>query len=89
MKVYDIFASECGYRVCGAVWAGGPVIDSSPWFSTREEAEACVQKMKQEDFERDAEEIAFYGAPENLFSPAVRKRAKEILRAAEEEAGAI
>lgn len=89
MKVYDVFRSEGGYRVCGAIWAGGPVIDSSPWFPTREEAEEGVQKMKQEDLERDAVLLLSSGAPENLFSPAVRKRAKEILRAAEEEAGAI
>ena len=89
MKVYDIFASEGGFRVCGAVWAGGPVISASPWFKTREEAEVGVRKMKQKDFEREAEDLAFSGLPEHLFSPAVRKRAKEILRAAEEKAGAI
>lgn len=49
MEIYDIFKSEGGYRVCGATWAGGPVIDSSPWFATMEEAEAHRDKMRRRD----------------------------------------
>ena len=35
MKKYEVFASEGGYRFAGGVYAGGPVIESSPWFKTK------------------------------------------------------
>ena len=40
-----IFRSEGGFRVCGGVWAGGPIIKKSPWFATREEAERVAAEM--------------------------------------------
>lgn len=77
MKVYDVFASEGGYRVCGAVWAGCPVIDSSPWFATREEAENEVERMKSRAVERQALEIV-QGYPPEFYSESARKRAEEL-----------
>ena len=40
-----VFRSEGGFRVCGGVWAGGPIIHQSPWFATREEAERVAAEM--------------------------------------------
>lgn len=38
MKMYGIFKSEGGYRVCLNTYLGGPVISSCPWFETKEQA---------------------------------------------------
>lgn len=46
MNEYDIFKSEGGYRVCGATCCDGPVIDASPWFKTRQEAEQAARDMR-------------------------------------------
>lgn len=43
--VGKVFRSEGGWRVCCGVWAGGPIIDQSPWFKTREEAEREAEEM--------------------------------------------
>lgn len=44
MQKFEIFRSEGGYRVCYGVHAGSPILDQSPWFATRAEAEdACAQ----------------------------------------------
>ena len=40
MKLFDVFPSEKGYRVAGKIVNGSPVIDRSPWFSTKAEAVA-------------------------------------------------
>lgn len=40
-----VFRSEGGFRVCGGVWAGSPIIKQSPWFATREEAERASAEM--------------------------------------------
>lgn len=40
-----VFRSEGGFRVCGGVHAGGPILSSSPWFATREEAERVAAEM--------------------------------------------
>lgn len=48
-----VFASEGGFRVCGGVWAGGPIIKQSPWFATREEAEREAAAMLKRRAERD------------------------------------
>ena len=44
MKQYDIFESEGGYRVAGALHAGWPVMRLSPWRKTRRGAEALRKK---------------------------------------------
>lgn len=49
MKTYDIFISEGGYRVCGATWNDGPIMENSPWFETEEEAKAAAQEMRFKD----------------------------------------
>lgn len=48
-----VFASEGGFRVCGGVWAGGPIIKQSPWFATREEAEREAAAMLKRRAKRD------------------------------------
>lgn len=49
MKKYDIFKSEGGYRVCGAVYLDEPILDLSPWFETTEEAEEAAKAMEFKD----------------------------------------
>lgn len=49
MKLYEIFKSEGGYRVCGGIWVdGNPIMGCSPYFATREEAEKAALRMKKE-----------------------------------------
>lgn len=78
MKMYDIFASEGGYRVCGGLWGDDPIINQCPWFTTREEAEIGARKMKEEDNERTANEIAFDPVRQSFAPPELVRRAKEI-----------
>lgn len=53
MERYDIFESECGYRVCLGVYLNSPVMESSSWFETKEEAEAASKKTKFDDETRN------------------------------------
>lgn len=54
-----IFASEGGFRVCGGVWAGGPIIKQSPWFATREEAEReAVAMLKRREEREELDRLA-------------------------------
>ena len=46
IKQYDVFPSEGGWRYAGAMWAGGPIIDQSPWFATEKAARAASQKAR-------------------------------------------
>lgn len=78
MKKYDIFKSEGGFRVCGSVWNGEPVIDVSPWFPTIEQAEERARKMKDEDIVAAALEIVSGMAPAELYSKEVQERARQI-----------
>lgn len=48
MKKYDIFASEGGYRLCLGVWNDGPILDSSPWFEEKDEAEKAKEAALRE-----------------------------------------
>lgn len=80
MKVFDIFKSEGGYRVCGDIWNGAPVLAQSPWFKTLVEAEKGRDAMKARRLEADALECVFSGIPEHFYSPEVRKRAEEIVK---------
>lgn len=52
MKRYQVFASEGGYRFAGAIWAGGPIIDRSPWFPSREAAQKAAKKAKAKEAAR-------------------------------------
>lgn len=85
MERYDIFKSEGGFRVCGGTWAGGPVIDSSPWYATLEEAEKGRDAMKARHFEEEAFECAFSDIPLSFYSPEVRARAEAIKREVDAE----
>lgn len=51
MKKYEVFASEGGYRYAGEVWASGPVLNSSPWFSTVQEAQDSSDAQRARDEE--------------------------------------
>jgi len=46
MKQYDVFPSEGGWRYAGAIWAGGPIIDQSPWFASEKAARAASQRAR-------------------------------------------
>ena len=49
MELYDVFKSEGGFRVAGAVYNDCPVMDRSPWFETREEADEAAKEMRFRD----------------------------------------
>lgn len=51
MEMYEIFKSEGGYRVCGGVWCGGPIMKKSPYFRTLEEAKKAAVSMRKKDEE--------------------------------------
>ncbi|SPF51151.1 hypothetical protein SBF1_50035 [Candidatus Desulfosporosinus infrequens] len=53
MKRLDIFKSEGGYRLALGIYNDSPVIDKSPWFETKEEAEKARREVIEED-EREA-----------------------------------
>jgi hypothetical protein len=48
MKRYDVFQSEGGYRYASGIWNGNPIMDSSLWFATKEEALAAAKKAKED-----------------------------------------
>jgi hypothetical protein len=64
MKQYDVFASEGGYRYAGAIWAGGPVIDASPWFATADEAKSASDAQRKLDAQWLQEELDRLGLTE-------------------------
>lgn len=53
MEKYEVFKSEGGYRVCGAVWNNSPVMDKSPWYETKDGAESAAREIKFKDETRD------------------------------------
>lgn len=78
MNKYDVFKSEGGFRVCGGVWAGGPIMAQSPWFATQAEAEAESMKMKERDVKSAALDI-IGGAPAELYSEQARQLAAKMV----------
>ena len=64
MKIFDIFKSEGGYRVCGAIWNSNPVIDRSPWYETLAEAESAQKSMM---FKQDAQDVGVFQESENYW----------------------
>lgn len=46
MKLYQIFRSEGGWRVCGGVVNGGPIMELSLWYPTRRGAQ-CASNNKR------------------------------------------
>lgn len=61
MKVYDVFASEGGYRFAGSIWADGPVMDQSPWFETMEAAILAAEEKKADDAAEYLEKVQALG----------------------------
>jgi len=53
MQRLDIFKSEGGFRIAGAVYNDSPVMDYSPWFETL----AAAEKAKQQMIDKDNMEI--------------------------------
>lgn len=50
MKLYEVFKSEGGYRVCRSLWGDDcPVIDRCPWCKTEAQATAAAQFLRFED----------------------------------------
>ena len=45
MERFDIFKSEGGYRLALGIYNDSPVIDKSPWFETKEEAEKEKERV--------------------------------------------
>ena len=52
MKLYQVFASEGGYRFAGAIWDGRPILSCSPWFPTEELAQRAASEREQVDQDR-------------------------------------
>lgn len=49
METMEIYASEGGFRVAWAIWAGSPVINcNTPWYETREQAQAAIEQRRRE-----------------------------------------
>lgn len=48
MKLFDIYKSEGGYRVACITRCDCPVTNSSPWFKTKDKAEAYREKQIKE-----------------------------------------
>nr|DAT51552.1 MAG TPA: hypothetical protein [Caudoviricetes sp.] len=58
MKMYEVFKSEGGYRVCCAMWAGdSPVIERCPWYETEAQAIAAAQFLR---FEASAADVKLF-----------------------------
>lgn len=55
MEKYEVFASEGGYRVALGIYGGNPIIDQSPWFETKEEAEEKARDVFFDDNARNIE----------------------------------
>ena len=51
MKKNEVFKSEGGYRVAGAVVNGGPVMKESPWYATKRAAQCAANNKKRADKE--------------------------------------
>jgi hypothetical protein len=64
MKQYQVFESEGGYRFAGSIWAGGPVLDSSPWYETKAEANAASDAQRERDAQWLQEEMDRLGLAE-------------------------
>ena len=64
MKQYEVFASEGGYRYAGAIWAGGPILDSSPWFKSEAEAKDASDAQRERDAQWLADELDRLGLTE-------------------------
>ena len=61
MEAYEIFKSEGGFRFAGETYAGGPVIDKSPWFPTKKAAEKAAIKARAKEQDWIAQEKARIG----------------------------
>jgi len=49
MKRLDIFKSEGGYRLALGIYNDCPVIDRSPWYETKDQAERAKNEAIAED----------------------------------------
>lgn len=47
MQLYDVFASEGGYRVAGEIVNGGPVISKSKWYPSKRAAQCASNNKKR------------------------------------------
>lgn len=53
MKLYEIFKSEGGYRVCCGLWNDNPIMDQSPWYETESLARDAAQSIRYKDATED------------------------------------
>lgn len=59
MKQYEVFKSEGGYRYAGLTQNGNPIMNQSPWFATRKEAEKRAEKARLASSEQLASDLAW------------------------------
>lgn len=53
MKLYDVFKSEGGYRVCCGLWNDNPIIAQCPWYETESLARGAAQRIRYENATED------------------------------------
>lgn len=54
MKLYEVFRSEGGYRVCGGLWNDNPIMDQCPWYETESLARDAAQSIR---YKRETEDV--------------------------------
>ena len=57
MKLYEVFKSEGGYRVCCGLWHGNPIMDQSPWYETEALARDAAQSIR---YKRETEDVKIF-----------------------------
>ena len=64
MEKFDVFASEGGYRYAGRIYLESPVIDQSPWFTTKAKAEKAAKAANKAEQQRCINDMASLGITE-------------------------
>lgn len=57
MKLYEVFKSEGGYRVCCGLWHGNPIMGQSPWYETEALARDAAQSIR---YKRETEDVKIF-----------------------------
>lgn len=55
MKLYDVFKSEGGYRVCCGLWNDNPIIAQCPWYETESLARDAARRIRYKDVTEDVQ----------------------------------
>lgn len=55
MKLYEVFKSEGGYRVCCGLWNDNPIIAQCPWYETEPLARDAARRIRYKDVTEDVQ----------------------------------